>query len=149
LWSSRFAVKRINRQARALVFRVRDVLVGQSTDSVFGRKERDELYCGRSEEHVDRLPPFAIATCVIRHESDSHAREWLEVVALEDVDTSQYPGRISETVVARSKLLETLDGLRVVVRQLRARALDHSRVRNRSGRDRRNAPAQWSNIPFP
>ena len=47
-----------------------------------------------------------------------------------------------------SKLPQALHDLGVIIRRLLARAFDHNRISHRTGDDRSDSPAQWSNIAF-
>ena len=85
------AVEGINWKPGRVVFRIRDFVVNEATNAVFGREERDEFHARRFVQHVDRLSSFAIATGVIRNQTDAHACKWFEVVSLEHVDAGQGP----------------------------------------------------------
>src|ERR1051326_6260669 len=98
-------------------------------------------------EHVDRLPPFSIAAGLIRDQSETHAREWFEVVALEHVDAGQHFRRAG-AFITRSKLFLAPGDFVVIIGGLIARAIDHRSVSHRTCDNRRHATAQWSNITF-
>ena len=75
---------------------------------MFGREERDEFDAGRFVQHVDRLPSFAVASGVIRDQTDSHARKLFEVISLEHVDAGQHFRRAAGSFVTKGKLSQAL-----------------------------------------
>src|ERR1043166_5052589 len=99
-------VKAIERQASRVVFRVGNLIVGETANAVLGREQRDEFDARRVVQHVDRLPSFTITTSVVGDQSETQTREWLKVVALEYVDARQYFRR-AVNFIAKRELLET------------------------------------------
>ncbi len=89
LWPPRFAVKRIDWEARPFIARVRNFLIRQTSNSMFRRKERNKLNLGGFAKNIDGRPTFAVASGVIGNKAHLHARKLLETVAFEHVDSGQ------------------------------------------------------------
>jgi hypothetical protein len=87
--AARLAVKRINGQARLLVFRVGDFFIHQPADSMLWRKKRDEPHALSFIQNIYRLTTCAIASRVIRYKANSHPRKLLEIVTLKHVNPRQ------------------------------------------------------------
>jgi hypothetical protein len=90
---ARLAIERVDRQARLLVHRVRDVLLVElAADAVLGREERHQLKAPGLLEHIDGRPPLQVTPGVVGHQAHAQALQRGKARLLPHVDAVEHAG---------------------------------------------------------